>query len=377
MLQASRLKPTEGTPISIAGNAGGKRILCSNQALPVYNELVNLANSGNHWAGLVVRGIKGLTSGRLHMDNVYVQQETSVAYGRGVFYLVLPGVTATLEDCADGTVQLRGLNADANYMKMQENKQRPGLWRIAKGVDEFPEFQSDGAILKKDYRPVVISDQAKDDPKDIAKAARNDLVALNTTIKSMVSHSGFDLHHTPGRGGIVGLKPATMALATAGDRAKTESATLLANSMYKARNIEGVLWFADWGGSAILTRALQILNHQGTTLEKHSIFLNRPTSNSSQALALAKEMKLTLAGNGGKNTGLRKSEIKGNHMVADISGRGAINTTAFGLTATGAAFGLAGVGATVGGAVSLMGALYFVTTTVMKGRKQFSGKKYK
>ena len=85
MLQASRLKITEGMPITIAGRSAGKSVRCSREALSTYNDLVGLANKGNYWAGLVVRGIKGLTSGRLHMGNVYVQREENVAYGRGVF----------------------------------------------------------------------------------------------------------------------------------------------------------------------------------------------------------------------------------------------------------------------------------------------------
>ena len=378
MLQASRLKATEGKSITIAGSSGGKRVMCSNQALPVYNNLVTLAKEGNHWAGLIVRGIKGLTSGRLHMDNVYVQKENSLAYGRGLFYVVLPGVTATLEDCADGSFQLKYLKADNNYMQMQKDKQKPGLWRIDRDPNTRPEFQQSGDILKQKFRSVVISDQASDDPFDIAIATRDDLTKVDTTIKRMVNSSGFDLHHTPGNGGIVGLKPASKALSTEGGRAIIESATLLANTMYKARNIEGVLWFSDWGGSAILTRALQILHHEkSTTLDKHAIFLNRPTSNSSEALALAKELKLSLAGTGGKSTGLRKSEIMGNHFSSSLTRGGALKTAAFSLSGAGAAFGLAGVAPTVGGAVGLVGALYFVTTTVMSGTKQFSGKKYK
>ena len=152
---------------------------------------------------------------------------------------------------------------------------------------------------------------------------------------------------------------------------------MLANTMYKARNIEGVLWFSDWGGSSIHTRALQILhNEQDTSLEKHAIFLNRPTSNSTQALNLAQKLKLSLAGNRGKNTGFHKREILGNHLRTDITPSGAIKTTLFGLSATGATLGLAGASPTLAGAVGVAGALYFVGATVKTGLKKFSGKKY-
>lgn len=74
MLQANRLKVTEGQLTTIAGKSAGRKVLCSPQALPVFDSLVSLANGGNYWARLIVQGIRGLASGRLHMDNVYVKQ---------------------------------------------------------------------------------------------------------------------------------------------------------------------------------------------------------------------------------------------------------------------------------------------------------------
>ncbi|TVZ41887.1 hypothetical protein P886_1238 [Alteromonadaceae bacterium 2753L.S.0a.02] len=380
MLQASRLKATEGKPLTIAGASAGKRVRCSPQALPVYNELVALANAGNYWAGLVVKGIKGLSAGRLQMDNIYVRKAEQLACGRGVFYLVLPGVTATLEDRDSGAYELMYLQADSNYMQMQEKTRKPGLWKIDKDLNTNPKFKSDGLIEKEKYRPVVISDRSSDDLLNIASSARDDLIKVDSTIQRMVSNSGFDLHHTPGDGGIIGLKPAHKALANAKSTEITESAILLANTMYKARNIEGVLWFSDWGGSGVLTRALQVLAHEkNTKLEKHAVFLNRPTTNSSNALKLAKELKLSLAGNGGtgKSTGLRPSEIAGNHLRSPITGKGVLDSSIFGLSAAGATFGFMGVAPTIGGIVGLMGALYFVTTTARSGATQLSGKKYK
>lgn len=381
MLDASRLRPTEGKLTTIAGQSSGKQVYCSPQALPVFNQLVGLANQGNYWAGLIVRGIKGLTSGRLHMDNVYVQKENRLAYGRGLFYVVLPGVTATLEDREDGTYALQSLKADMNYLQHQKDKQTPGLWRVYKQKDKRPTFQQDGRIQNEKYRPVVIGDRALDDPHQVALAAREDLVTINTTIKDMVHNSGFDLHHTPGDGGIVGLKKANAALVGAKGKALVESATLLANTMYSARNLQGVLWFADWGGSAVLTRALQILKGQNLLLEKHSVFLNRPTSNSSEVLKLAKELKIAVAGTG-KNTGLRPGEIVGNHLIRDLTAKEIRKTGAWSATGIGAAHSLgflggAAAGPTLVGIAGLVGAMYFVSSTIRSGAKNLKGKKYK
>ena len=374
MLDASRLKANQGK--LIAGGAGGSHVRCSKQALPTYNELVKLANAGNYWAGLVVRGIKGLTSGRLHMDNVYVQQDKNITYGRGVFYLVLPGVKATLESCDYGGYLVQSLSADLNYLQKQEEKRKPGLWRITKDKDPSVGFLPEGDVLKKPFRPVVISDRTTEDPKDIAIAARDDLTGLDKTIKRMVDSTGFDLHHTPGDKGIVGLKPAHKALATNKDQAITESATLLANTMYRARNIDGVLWFSDWGGSAVLTRALEILEVQKPTFKNHAIYLNRPTSNSSKALKIAEKLELGLGGKGGKSVGYQPKEIIGNHLRADLSASGLAKTGVFALSAAGAALGFAGAAPTAAGAVGVAGGMYFVTTAIKAGAKKLSGKKY-
>ena len=84
------------------------------------------------------------------MDNVYVQQEANIAHGRGLFYLVLPGVRATLEDRADGTFTLQTLQADLGYLEGQGTFRKPGLWRV-KDVEGSldPVFQEDGAVLRK------------------------------------------------------------------------------------------------------------------------------------------------------------------------------------------------------------------------------------
>ncbi|WP_341938816.1 hypothetical protein [Marinimicrobium sp. C2-29] len=375
MLQQNRLDSMDRKPATIAGQSAGKRVSCSPQALPVFNQLVALSN-GNYWAGLVVKGIRGLASGRLHMDNIYVEKETNLAYGKGLFYVVLPGVTATLEDRTDGTYLLQTLKADMNYLQHQENKQKPGLWRVLEDAEERPIFQKDGRILNEKYRPVVIGDRANNDPHQVAQAARDDLTTINTTIKDMVRNSGFDLHHTPGDGGIVGLKKAKDALATSKDQALVESATLLANTMHRSRDVQGVLWFADWGGSAVLTRALQVLKGQNIKLDKHSVFLNRPTSSSSEALKMAADLKMTLAEKG-KIAGLRPSEITGNHLRSDVSAQGALKTGLFGLSTASAAFGVLGLGPTAAGIVGLGGAMYYVSTTVQSGAQKLKGKKYK
>ncbi len=378
MLASYNSQPVSGRLATIAGGAAGKRILCTPQALPIYNELVKLARKGNYWALLVVKGIEGLTTGRLEKDNIYIQQASNLAYGKGVFYIVLPGVTATIEDRANGTFLLSSIKADINYLQLQRDKQKPGLWRVDNEVGARPEFRADGQIMNEKDRPVVIGDRALDDPYFVAAATRKDLIKTDPSVKKMVRRSGFDLHHTPGdKSGIVGLKKAKNVLATNRDRAVVESATLLANTMYNARHIEGVLWFSDWGGSAVLTRALQILKQEkNIKLDKHSVFLNRPTSNSSEALKLAEDLDMTIHGEG-KKTGLRASEIWGNHLHANVSAKTAWNTGGFGVAAASAVTGFTGFVPTAVGYLGMAGALHFIPKAVTKATQAFKGKEYK
>ena len=135
-----------------------------------------------------------------------------------MFYVILPGVRATLEDCADGTFTLQTLQADLAYLQGQAENAKPGLWRVGPDVDKRPTFVEDGAVLKKEFRPVVIADRTTTTPEQVADVVRNNLVKTDQTVKGMVEHSGFDLHYTPGRGGVVGLKSTKNMLRTEQNR---------------------------------------------------------------------------------------------------------------------------------------------------------------
>jgi len=377
MLQANRLHISPGKNIVIAGDSSGKRVQCSAQALPVFNNIVKLAQNGNHWAGLIIRGIKGLTSGRLHLDNIYIDQKNGIAYGKGAFHIVLPGVTATLEELSNGQYILQFIKADHNYQQLQEQSLKPGLWKVSGDSDVSPVHQKEGKIQNKEFRPVIISDMAKADALEVAAITQKDLSKANGTIKQMVEFNGFDLHYTPGNRGLVGLKKAKDSLFTDKDKNVVKSAMLLANSMYQARNINGVLWYSDWGGSAVLTRALQILDKEKSiSLENHSIFLNHPTSSTKEAISLAEKLKITPLG-AGKKSGLTPIELRGHIMHTDVTAIGAVKATGFGLSATGAALALTGALPVVAGAVSIAGAMYFIGGSIKAAHKNLQGKKYK
>lgn len=370
--------------LSRIGNPVGKQLFCSPQALPVFKNLLKLALGGNHWAKLIVGGITDLSSGKSHRDNIFIKQKTSLAYGKGAFYVVLPGVTASLEEHPNGSYILQHIKADTNYQALQKTSAKPGLWRISEAEGIKPELQKDGRILNKEYRPVVIADMANAPITDVASSTRKGLIESDGTIKRMVKDNGFDMHYTPGEqwSGIIGLKSAKRALATPKDTSITRSATLLAHTMYQARNIKGVLWYSDWGGSAVLTRAMEILHHEkNISLKGHAIFMNRPTTKANYAIQLAKKLDLTPDAKGMK-TGLHPKELIGNIFVSDIQmtkktmGR-ALTSTGFGVSAAGAAFAIGGASITTSGIIGIAGAMFFVGKAVKSGAVNFKGREHK
>lgn len=72
------------------------------------------------------------------------------------------------------------------------------------------------------------------------------------------------------------------------------SALHLADSMMAARDIPGVIWVGDQGGSAVVTQAMQILVDRGITLKGHSAYLYKPRTSPGDTLRLAHRLELTL-----------------------------------------------------------------------------------
>ena len=376
MLTACRLAVRKGTsPKLIIGANGGKSVVCSSQALPHYNNLVVLSQRGNYWATLVVRAITGLNAGRLHLDNIYIDKRKSVAYGKGAFYIVLPGVTASLEELPNGKYILQSLTVNHEYANMQKQAEKPGLWRISQRLDDEPKFLADGRITKKDERAVAIADRTTNELKTAVESIHESLMERDSTMANKVSHQGFDLHFTPGGRNILGLKKAKDALDTHGERAIAQSATLLANTMYMARNQHGVIWFSDFGGAAILTRALQILAKEKTiTLQNHAIVMNHPTSTVKEAKAAAKYLGLTEFDK--KGGILNPKELIGHFIQPEDLG--AKTGAVVGATITGGsvAIGLVGAGGPVATIVGVAGGMLTLWETIGLARKTTRFQKY-
>jgi len=311
------LVETTANPI-VAGNKVGIPVHCSPQARKEYNDIATLGRRGNHWARLVVSGIAALSSGRANMDNVFTKKGSGIAYGRGAFYVSLPGVLATFESLDDGTYILLRLKTDDSYFKNQKNALNAGLWRATKQEDIWAtKFVSNGKLLSNHRnRYVGVSDSDFNSPQEAAKSVGSGLNSVHDSVRKLVEEEGFDIHYTPGNqriGGYLNCREAVLAESAPSLR---ESAQLLAHTMYQSRNNNNITWFSDWGGSGVLTQAMQHLCDQNVKLDKHSILMNHPTTQPSKALALGRELNLDPI-DGGQIKGHYPSELVGRLGLLD------------------------------------------------------------
>ena len=277
----------------IAGLQGGKRVTITPQVEPIWNELVRLANRGNYWAQITVNSIKQLAAGRLSQSNIFVKPGSVHRGGTEEFVVILPGCRVTAEKLPNDCYKLLHFQADLNYGELIETQRAPalydvtyieGLWRAKR--------RADGKIAKQARRVVAISDSGYHGHEVAAGVAARSLSGYGPvssasggrrTIMS-TNGGGFDLHFTPGEKRIGGLLNYRKAVAPLKDESLHESALLLARSMYMARDIHDVRWISEFGGSAVLTQALQILADRKVKLNNHTAFLYRPTTSPHEAL---------------------------------------------------------------------------------------------
>ncbi len=282
---------------TITGNFGGKRV----QIVPAYEKTYDLLNkaaqSGNHWARLAVSGLRALSSGRLGKDNIYVRPNRSANLETGAeqFFVILPGIKATVDAQSNGTFKIVYLAFDTGYFEQSSQNTMTGLYRAVKrdnkwGVDFVENGELPSEPIKQRF--VGITDRQHSDAIDAAE-----------TIAPRVSKApggggpffdSFDLHFTPGDKKIGGLKNYNKAAKPLSNESIHGSAIMLANTMYKSKDVKGVSWVAEFGGSAVLTQAMKILADRKVKLDGHTAYLYRPSTNVNQAVKHAHELGLNL-----------------------------------------------------------------------------------
>lgn len=280
----------------IAGKHAGKPVHCTPNALPIYRSLQMLAREGNHWARVTVEGIQSLKSGRSHQNNIFVQPNHLAKGGTEEFVLILPGCKVTVEKLPSDEFKILHFSADLNFTELQEEGNKPGLHRADLRNGEWEtEYLASGKITKEKDRLVAISDRSPDKPADAADEIAEYLSDVPFSGGGLkVNSNGFDLHYTPGKkkiGRLINLREARKPTEI---QTLNESAYLLARTMYEARDIPGIGWISEFGGSAVLTQAMQILADRGIKLKSHTAFLYRPMTSPNQAIKVAQQIGLNL-----------------------------------------------------------------------------------
>ncbi|MCA0894583.1 hypothetical protein [Microbulbifer agarilyticus] len=292
--------PTSPLPLSaqntslIAGRNAGKPIRCTTEYQESFEKLQRAANRGHHWARMAIKELNALTTGMLGKNNVYVRPgERQLSTGNEKYYVFLPGLKATVVRWPNDQFCITQLVMDDNYYQIDgQGGEQMGMYRVSKSRSgNWQSKYVDGGNVKPQSGRVVTVSDAKFRNADDAAAASvpGALDALGNNTFAVRS-SGCDLHFTPGRqrlGGLSCYNPLTV------DRSRA-SALYLAKSMEKAKNIEHISWISDFGGSAVLTQAMQILVDKGVTLEGHTVYLHRPRTSPAKALRLAHKLRLEL-----------------------------------------------------------------------------------
>lgn len=275
----------------IAGKFGGRKVECVPALVNRYKGLLTAANSGNHWARLAVKELQSLTTGRAGKSNVFVRSTGAVntKVGNEEFYIFLPGIRATGEALPNGRYKIVNMVLDPGYFKAIANN-KPGLYHVKYSDGWQAKYSGDGTITNKENRVVAICDTRYRHPDDAAKSAAAKVVHAPGALKKgrLFNSAGFDMHYSPSGSPLGGLRRY--------DAIKSDevhgSAKLLAEQMYAARNIEGVNWVSERGGSVVLTQAMELLVQQGVKLDKHAAFMVLPSSSPRKAVKLAHKLNL-------------------------------------------------------------------------------------
>jgi len=282
--------------LRVAGTHTGKPVTITPQAEPIYHELVKLARRGNHWAQITVNGVNQLAAGRLHQKNIFIKPGAVHRGGSEEFVMILPGCKVTAEKLACDGFRILHFEADLNYGELIAERRRPGLYAAEKGPREWTAMRRKNAKIEgKEDRVVSICDSGHKDPQAAVNVSARRITSSPLSGGGVtIDRHGFDLHYTPGEKRIGGLRNYRDAIRPLDNQKLHESALLLAKTMYEARNIEGVRWISEFGGSAVLTQAMRMLADQRVQLQHHYVFLVNPTSSPNEAYKAAQAAGLKL-----------------------------------------------------------------------------------
>jgi hypothetical protein len=277
----------------IAGKHAGKEVTIVPNAEPIYEKLKTLANNNNHWARLTIQGIHDLASGRLHQNNIFVKPNHLGNGGYEEFVIYLPGCKVFAEKLPSDKFKILGFEPDVHFFELRERDGKAGLYSAEHDGNKWnTDFVSSGRVKNVQKHIVGISDSGFNEPKLAAKNIADDLPNTPFTDDLGIEKSGFSLHFTPGEKRLGGLRNFKKAIKPLDNTAIHDSALLLAKTMYDAKSIDDVHWISTFGGSAILTQAMRMLAGRKIKLNKHRVFLYRPSTSTNEAFKWANAIEL-------------------------------------------------------------------------------------
>ena len=305
----------------IAGQHSGKPVKITPAAKPIYDNLVKLArDETNYWAQITVKAINELAAGRLHQSNIFVKPGAVHRNGTEEFVMILPGCKVTCEKLDADGFRILYFEADIHYGEAIKSGAKPGLYTVIKQKHSKwgAKHKENGHIKPQEDRLVAICDSGYKSPNFAATTAAPRIGEAPMSGGSFrVNSNGFDLHYTPGEKRIGGLRNYSNAIRPNQNNELHESALLLARTMYQAKDIKGVAWISEDGGSGVLTQAMTILAAQGVQLPDHTAFLFNPTTSPNVAVKAAHAIGLTLYR---KFTKTRMANVVGNRDQLEMIG---------------------------------------------------------
>jgi len=273
--------------VIVAGAKAGIPIKGRDSAVEVFTQLKSASKESNFWAMKAVATIESLTSGHMK-DSVYVSEEVSGA--RQLFKVVMPGCSALVMKRAKGEYYLVSFSVDGAYSQKQQARKKPAYYEVREGDSQtgyVPMLVENGKVSREGY-PVVVTDRYVSLQDATANSAFYVKKATNVT-----TSRGFGMHFTPGTSSIGGWKPIKHSPGNASDVGIKESAMLLARTMQQARELEGITWVSEQGGSGVFTEAMRILKTQKVKFirdNKHQAFFASMTTSTMEAESLAREL---------------------------------------------------------------------------------------
>lgn len=276
-------------------------VIMTSEATGGYQKLVQLAGSDNsYWAQIAIEVVDELLSGRLPENSILIASNPASQIDRREFVLTLPGCKVHFEKssaglCSVDFCKILSLEVDTSYGESFEAGRTPGLYSASRIEDGWDvDRQEYGLLTEKEDRLVAICDSVYKKPSEAAVIVARRICQAPMAGGLRVKTNGFDLHFTPGERSFGGWKNYHKAVRPNQNTEVHESALILARAMYQAKDIDGVAWISEDGGSAVLTQAMTILSERGVKLPNHTAFLFNPTTPPDIALKAAQSIGLNL-----------------------------------------------------------------------------------